>query len=105
MPAGTQAGNMCIRNPWPGIMQTIWGDPDRFVEPTTQVQQIPERARTGATGRTCRRRRDGPDGYFRILGRVDDVINVAGHRLGPKRSKTACLRSRRWPKPPWSGGR
>ena len=88
-----QAGNMCIRNPWPGIMQTIWGDPDRFVN--------------GYYKRYCKNPnskdwRDWPymagdgamlaaDGYFRILGRIDDVINVAGHRLGTKEIENACL--------------
>ena len=88
------AGNICIRNPWPGIMQTIWGDPDRF------VQQYYDRS----TARDPRSKdwhdwpyfaNDGAvlaaDGYFRILGRVDDVINVAGHRLGTKELESACL--------------
>ena len=89
----SKAGNICIRNPWPGIMQTIWGDDARF------VQQY--------YSRYCRDRNskdwhdwpyfaaDGAvlagDGYFRILGRVDDVINVAGHRLGTKEIESACL--------------
>jgi acetyl-CoA synthetase len=88
-----KAGNICIRNPWPGIMQTIWGDRDRFV--------------TQYFAKYCKNRnskdwRDWPyfaadgavlaaDGYFRILGRVDDVINVAGHRLGTKEIESACL--------------
>jgi acetyl-CoA synthetase len=87
------AGNICIRNPWPGIMQTIWGSPDRFV---TQYYQKycknpdskdwhdwPYYAADGAVLPA--------DGYFRILGRVDDVINVAGHRLGTKEVESACL--------------
>ena len=94
VPAGSgRAGNICIRNPWPGIMQTIWGEPDRFV---SQYYL-----------RYCKNRhskdwRDWPylagdgamlaaDGYFRILGRIDDVINVAGHRLGTKEIESACL--------------
>jgi acetyl-CoA synthetase len=94
LPAGTgRAGNICIRNPWPGIMQTIWGDRDRFV---TQYYR-----------KYCRNPqskdwRDWPyfagdgamlaaDGYYRILGRIDDVINVAGHRLGTKEIESACL--------------
>jgi acetyl-CoA synthetase len=88
-----KAGNICIRNPWPGIMQTIWGDRDRFV--------------TQYFAKYCKNRnskdwRDWPyfaadgavlaaDGYFRILGSVDDVINVAGHRLGTKEIESACL--------------
>jgi acetyl-CoA synthetase len=94
IPAGSgRAGNICIRNPWPGIMQTIWGQPERFIQ--TYYAKY------------CRNReskdwRDWPyfagdgavlaaDGYFRILGRVDDVINVAGHRLGTKELESSAL--------------
>ncbi len=88
-----KAGNMCIRNPWPGIFQTIYGQPERFIQIYYE--------------KYCRNRnskdwRDWPyfagdgalkaaDGYFRILGRVDDVINVAGHRLGTKELESASL--------------
>ncbi|MDE2461617.1 MAG: acetate--CoA ligase [Gammaproteobacteria bacterium] len=88
-----QAGNMCIRNPWPGIMQTIWGDPERFVNgyykrycknPNSKDwRDWPYMAGDGAM--------QSADGYFRILGRIDDVINVAGHRLGTKEIENACL--------------
>jgi acetyl-CoA synthetase len=87
------AGNICIRNPWPGQFQTIWGDRQRFVD--TYFAPI------------CRNPdskdwRDWPylagdaamvaeDGYFRILGRIDDVINVSGHRLGTKEIESAAL--------------
>ncbi len=94
IPPGTgKAGNICIRNPWPGIMQTVWGDPDRFVKQYYQkYNKNPE----------SRDWRDWPyfagdgavqamDGYIRILGRIDDVINVAGHRLGTKEIESACL--------------
>src|SRR5437588_4314482 len=93
VPKGTQAGNICIRNPWPGIMQTIWKDPDRFIKTyyakynkdknSKKWQDWPYFAGDGAM--------QGKDGYFRILGRVDDVINVAGHRLGTKELESACL--------------
>jgi acetyl-CoA synthetase len=94
LPAGSvKAGNICIRNPWPGIMQTIWGDHDRFVRQYYQKynknpkskdwRDWPYFAGDGALLAT--------DGYFRILGRVDDVINVAGHRLGTKELESACL--------------
>jgi acetyl-CoA synthetase len=93
VPAGGRAGNICIQNPWPGQFQTIWGDRDRFV----------------ATyfARYCKNKkskdwRDWPylagdaamlakDGYYRILGRIDDVINVSGHRLGTKELESASL--------------
>jgi acetyl-CoA synthetase len=94
IPAGAgKAGNICIRNPWPGIFQTIWGDPDRFVKnyyakynkkkDSTDWHDWPYFAGDGAVW--------AADGYIRILGRVDDVINVAGHRLGTKEIESACL--------------
>ena len=88
-----RAGNICIRNPWPGIFQTIWGDPDRFVQTyyekycrdktSTDWHDWPYFADDGAV--------QSADGYFRILGRVDDVINVAGHRLGTKELESATM--------------
>jgi acetyl-CoA synthetase len=88
-----KAGNICIRNPWPGIFQTIWGQPDRFVQiyyekycankDSTDWRDWPYFAGDGAV--------QGSDGYFRILGRVDDVINVAGHRLGTKELESASI--------------
>jgi acetyl-CoA synthetase len=87
------AGNICITNPWPGVFQTIWGDPDRFVstyyakynrdKSSTDWRDWPYFANDGAT--------QAEDGYFRILGRVDDVINVAGHRLGTKELESASV--------------
>ena len=88
-----KAGNVCIRNPWPGLMQTIWGDDDRF------VRQYFERA---CKDKNSKDWHDWPyfcgdgavlaaDGYIRILGRIDDVINVAGHRLGTKELESAAL--------------
>ena len=87
------AGNICIRNPWPGIMQTIWGEPERFVNQYYKKYCKDPHSKDW---------RDWPyyaadaavlpaDGYYRILGRVDDVINVAGHRLGTKELESACL--------------
>jgi acetyl-CoA synthetase len=88
-----RAGNMCIRNPWPGIFQTVWGDPDRFISTyyekycrdknSKDWHDWPYFANDGAM--------QAEDGYFRILGRVDDVINVAGHRLGTKELESAAL--------------
>src|SRR5918995_4547553 len=87
------AGNICIRNPWPGIFQTIWGQPDRFVElyyqkyckdpGSTDWRDWPYLAGDGAV--------QAADGYFRILGRIDDVINVSGHRLGTKELESASI--------------
>jgi len=88
-----KAGNICIRNPWPGIIQTVWGDRERFVNQyykkycknpnSKDWRDWPYFAADGAVLAV--------DGYFRILGRVDDVINVAGHRLGTKEIESACL--------------
>ena len=94
VPAGSgKAGNICIRNPWPGIFQTIWGQPERFVDTyyakynkdrgSKDWRDWPYFAGDGAV--------QAADGYFRILGRVDDVINVAGHRLGTKEIESAAL--------------
>jgi acetyl-CoA synthetase len=94
VPAGSgRAGNICIRNPWPGIFQGIWKQPERFVDTyyakycrdrsSTDWRDWPYFAGDGAV--------EAADGYFRILGRVDDVINVAGHRLGTKELESACL--------------
>jgi acetyl-CoA synthetase len=93
VPKGSgKAGNICIRNPWPGIMQTIWGDPDRYVKTYYQYNRKPESKDWRDWPFMCG---DGAvqaaDGYFRILGRIDDVINVAGHRLGTKEIESACL--------------
>src|SRR5512133_875948 len=88
-----KAGNICIRNPWPGIFETIWGQPERFVDTyyakynrdkdSTDWHDWPYFAGDGAV--------QAADGYFRILGRVDDVINVAGHRLGTKELESATI--------------
>ncbi|MCH8539176.1 MAG: acetate--CoA ligase [Opitutales bacterium] len=67
-------GNLCIRYPWPGMARTIWGDHERFRQ--TYFSTYPGMYFTGDGAR-----RD-EDGYYRIMGRVDDVINVSGHRLG-----------------------
>jgi acetyl-CoA synthetase len=94
VPAGSgRAGNICIRNPWPGIFQTIWGDPERYLatyyrkyckDPKSKDwRDWPYFCNDGAM--------QAADGYYRILGRVDDVINVAGHRLGTKELESACL--------------
>ncbi|WP_454743742.1 acetate--CoA ligase [Cupriavidus necator] len=94
VPAGSgKAGNICIRNPWPGIFQTVWKDPDRYVRQyyarycknpdSKDWRDWPYMAGDGAML--------AADGYFRILGRIDDVINVSGHRLGTKEIESAAL--------------
>ena len=87
------AGNICIQNPWPGIFQTIWGDRDRFVD--TYFKRYCKNLKSKdwkdwpyITGDAATRSQDG---YYRILGRIDDVINVSGHRLGTKEIESAAL--------------
>ncbi len=67
-------GNLCIEFPWPGMARTVWGDHERYKE--TYFSRFPGLYFTGDGAK-----RD-EDGYYRILGRIDDVINVSGHRLG-----------------------
>ena len=92
-PGNGKAGNICIRNPWPGAFQTIWGDGERFVS-TYYAKYCKDpnsknwRDWPYFTGDAAMQ---APDGYYRILGRVDDVINVAGHRLGTKELESAGL--------------
>ena len=88
-----RGGNICISNPWPGFMQTIWGDPDRFVETYfARYNKDPDskdwRDWPYMTGDGAMK---SEDGYYRIVGRIDDVINVAGHRLGTKELESATL--------------
>jgi len=71
---GAGAGNLCITDSWPGQMRSVYGDHDRFVQ--TYFVQFPGNY---FTGDGCRR---DEDGYYWITGRVDDVINVSGHRMG-----------------------
>jgi acetyl-CoA synthetase len=79
------SGHLCIDAPWPGMARTIWGDHQRFR--TTYFSQYPGRY---FTGDGCRR---DEDGYYWITGRVDDVINVSGHRLGTAEIESALVAS------------
>ena len=76
-------GNLCIRHPWPGQMRTVYGDHKRFRE--TYFVQYPGYY---FTGDGCRR---DEDGYYWITGRVDDVINVSGHRIGTAEVESALV--------------
>ena len=87
------AGNICIQNPWPGMFQTIWGDRARFVDTyfgkyNTKPDSKDWRDWPYLTGDAATM---SEDGYYRILGRIDDVINVSGHRLGTKEIESAAL--------------
>ncbi|MFH2130212.1 MAG: acetate--CoA ligase [bacterium] len=88
-----RAGNICIQNPWPGQFQTVWGNRDRFVE--TYFARYCKNPKSKdwrdwpyLTGDAAM---EAEDGYYRILGRIDDVINVSGHRLGTKEIESAAM--------------
>jgi acetyl-CoA synthetase len=81
--SGVAEGNLCLAKPWPGIMRTVYGDHARFVQ--TYFSTFPGRYFTGDGAR-----RDA-DGYWWITGRVDDVINVAGHRMGTAEIESALV--------------
>ncbi len=83
VPVG-QGGYLVIRRPWPSISRTLWGDPERYVN-TYFSKYGPSIYVTGDGAK-----RD-EDGYFWILGRVDDVLNVAGHRLGTMELESALV--------------
>jgi acetyl-CoA synthetase len=80
---GVARGNLVIKRPWPGQMRGVWGDPKRFEE--TYFVQFPGYYVTG----------DGAErdelGYYKITGRVDDVINVSGHRMGTAEVESALV--------------
>ncbi len=80
---GAGQGNLCIAESWPGMMRTVYGDHDRFV----QTYFATYRGRY-FTGDGCRR---DEDGYYWITGRVDDVINVSGHRMGTAEVESALV--------------
>jgi acetyl-CoA synthetase len=80
-----QGGRVVIKRPWPGMIRTIWGDPERY-----RKTYFPEElhgfylAGDGAT-------RDAETGYFTITGRIDDVLNVSGHRMGTAEIESALV--------------
>ncbi len=80
---GAASGNLVIARSWPGQMRTVWGDHRRFFE--TYFQTFPGKYFTGDGAR-----RDA-DGYYWITGRVDDVINVSGHRMGTAEVESALV--------------
>jgi acetyl-CoA synthetase len=80
---GACEGNLCIADSWPGQMRTVWGDHERFFQ--TYFTTYPGRY---FTGDGCRR---DADGYYWITGRVDDVINVSGHRMGTAEVESALV--------------
>ncbi|SDF24883.1 MULTISPECIES: acetate--CoA ligase [Thalassobaculum] len=80
---GATEGNLCIEDSWPGQMRTVYGDHERFIQ--TYFTTFPGRY---FSGDGCRR---DADGYYWITGRVDDVINVSGHRMGTAEVESALV--------------
>ena len=80
---GAVEGNLCITHSWPGQMRTVYGDHERFVQ--TYFSTYKGRY---FTGDGCRR---DEDGYYWITGRVDDVINISGHRMGTAEVESALV--------------
>ena len=78
-------GKLVIRQPWPSMLRSIWGDPDRYVK--TYWSEFGDK-NYYFTGDGARR---DEDGYFWIVGRIDDVLNVAGHRLGTSEIESALV--------------
>jgi len=78
-----EGGYLCIRKPWPGFMRTVYGDPDRFKE--QYFIQYPGYYFTGDGARK------DEDGYYFLMGRVDDVLNVSGHRMGTAEIESALV--------------
>jgi acetyl-CoA synthetase len=78
-----EGGKLCIRRPWPGMMRTMWGDHDRFIDTyfTTYADHY-------FTGDGCR---IDPDGDYWLMGRIDDVVNISGHRLGTAEIESALV--------------
>jgi len=82
-----QEGVLCLKKPWPGMARTVYGDHERFIE--TYFSQVPGMYFTGDGAKK------DEDGYFWIIGRIDDVINVSGHRLGTAEVESALVLDRR----------
>ena len=78
-----EGGKLCIKKPWPGIMRTTWGDHDRFIN--TYFATFKDMYFTGDGCRV------DADGDYWLLGRVDDVVNVSGHRIGTAEVESALV--------------
>ena len=78
-----EGGKLCIKKPWPGMMRTMWGDHDRFIDTYfTMYDDL------YFTGDGCR---IDPDGDYWLMGRIDDVVNVSGHRIGTAEVESALV--------------
>jgi len=81
--AVNEGGNLIIKRPWPGLMRGVYGEPERFKK--TYFVQFPGVYTTGDGARV------DEDGYYWLLGRIDDVINVSGHRIGTAEVESALV--------------
>jgi acetyl-CoA synthetase len=86
--ANNEGGYLVVKHPWPGMMRTVYGDPDRFRK--SYWEHIPPKDGNYVYFAGDGARRD-EDGYFWVMGRVDDVISVAGHRLGTMEIESALV--------------
>jgi acetyl-CoA synthetase len=80
-----KGGILVIKRPWPSMLRTIWGDPDRYVK-TYWPEEFGKKLYLAGDGAST-----DEDGYFRIVGRIDDVLNVSGHRLGTMEIESALV--------------
>lgn len=80
-----EGGRLCIEKPWPGILRGTWGDPENTLMKKTYFSTFPGMYFTGDGARV------DADGYYWLLGRVDDVINVSGHRMGTAEVESALV--------------
>jgi acetyl-CoA synthetase len=81
--APNEGGKLCIKKPWPGMMRTTWGDHERFIDTYFSMYQD-----IYFTGDGCRQ---DPDGDYWLMGRIDDVVNVSGHRIGTAEVESALV--------------
>jgi acetyl-CoA synthetase len=85
MPNG-QGGILVVKRPWPSMIRTIWGDPDRFIK-SYYPADFQGKYYLAGDGAIC----DAESGYFTITGRIDDVLNVSGHRMGTMEIESALV--------------
>ena len=81
-----QGGMLVMKRPWPAMIRTIWGDPDRFRK-SYYPEELGGKLYLAGDGSV----RDAKTGYFTIMGRIDDVLNVSGHRLGTMEIESALV--------------
>ncbi|SMB26786.1 acetyl-CoA synthetase [Sterolibacterium denitrificans] len=81
-----EGGSLVVKKPWPGMLRTIWGDPERFVKSYYPIE-FGGRLYLAGDGAV----RDAKTGYFTIMGRIDDVLNVSGHRMGTMEIESALV--------------